>query len=192
VIVGIVGKQGRGKTLLMTALGYIASRYGSFYLRYLIAKEHYNVFNHKTIYANYKLKFPFNPVGSIEAMDDMKKGTALLDELYLWCDSRASMSGVNKAVNNIAHAARKKEMDILYTSHSWGKVDKRIRHITDLILAPDIDIRTGVITVNVIDAVENTCKILNKFKLSGSLFFNMYDTTEEVAEIEKPSEEDND
>lgn len=182
MIVGIVGKQGRGKTLLLSILAYYTSRLGSFNVRYLLTKEIFSLANVKKVYANYKLSFPFEPVLTPDDLEKMTGGSAFLDEFYQWAKARKSMSGINAQINNIAMAARKRDVDVFWTSHRFGKLDKDIRAITDVILAPEYNLFTGAMDVTILDAIEKQARILGKFSIYAKPFYSVYDTKEEIAD----------
>lgn len=184
MIAGIVGKLGRGKTLLLTALAYVTHEAGSIYTKHLIFDKIFNYSNCKTIYSNYKLNFDFKPVTNAEALDNMTDGSAFFDEFWLWCDSRMSMSQKNKSISGIALKSRKRNMDIYYTAQNLSRIEKRIRNITDVILIPEINEKTGIMTVEVCEPNEKFKLVLRKFKIYILPFLKMYDTKEEIQELE--------
>ena len=190
MIAGIIGKLGRGKTLLMSILAYLTFKKGSFYVRQLIFPEIFSLSNSKIIYSNYFLKFPFTPIHDAESLENMKEGSAFLDEFWLWVDSRMSMSKRNVAINNMALTSRKRNLDIFYTSQSWGKIDKRIRQITDVLLVPNYNMNTGTIAVDVIEPLQNAYVVIKTFRLPAKCFFNLYDTKQEIDDLENNKETD--
>ena len=187
MIAGIVGKLGRGKTVLLTALAYINATSGSFFVKRLLFPEIFNMSNHKKVYANYHLKFPFEPVSDFEQINTMNEGSAFLDELWLWADSRMSMSKKNQAVSMIALTSRKRDIDIYYTAQNWSRIDKRIRNITDVILIPEINQATGVMKVEVCEPNEKFKQVIKTFRINMIPFFQMYDTKEEINSLNDSS-----
>ena len=183
MIAGIVGKLGRGKTALLTALAYINKTAGSFYVKRLLFPEIFNMSNHFKVYANYKLKFDFEPVTDFEQINTMNEGSAFLDELWLWADSRMSMSKKNQAVSMIALTSRKRDIDIYYTAQNWSRIDKRIRNITDVILIPEINQATGMMKVEVCEPNEKFKQVIKTFTINMLPFFSMYNTKEEIQEL---------
>lgn len=190
MIAGIIGKLGRGKTLLMSILAYLTFKKGSFYVRQLIFPEIFSLSNSQIIYSNYYLKFPFKPIHDAEALENMHEGSAFLDEFWLWVDSRMSMSSRNASINNMALTSRKRSLDIFYTSQSWGKIDKRIRQITDVLLVPNYDMHSGEIAVDVIEPLQNAYVVIKHFRLPAKCFFNLYDTKQEIDNLEENNKTD--
>lgn len=183
MIVGILGKPGKGKTLLMTFLAWLTKEYGRWICEKLLFKDTISRTNNNDIFANYKLKFDFTPVITFEDMENMRSGSAFMDEFWLWCDSRLSSSSKTRAVSSLALISRKRGLHIYYTSQTWGKIDPRVRMITDLLLVPDFNKRTNVVKVLIMDTSEKNAIILNEFSFNAKPFFNLYDTTEEIGSL---------
>ena len=72
-IVMVSGKQGCGKTMVMSAIGLA------------------HVLKGEKIYANYHLNYPYIPVRNMKDLYDMKDGLFLADELWRWLFSRRAM-----------------------------------------------------------------------------------------------------
>ena len=183
MIVGILGKPGHGKTLLLTFLAWMTSKYGKLYCEAMLYKDISSRKNDKDIFANYHLEFPFNVVETFDDLEKMRKGSAFLDEFWLWCDSRLSSSTKTKAVSSLALIGRKRGLNTYYTSQTWGKIDPRVRSITDILLVPDFNKRTYVVKVMVLDTSEKDVVVLNEFSFYGKPFFDMYDTSEEIGSL---------
>jgi len=119
-IIGIVGLQGTGKTMVMTGLGYSEKLRG------------------KQIYANYSLKYPYTYIDSLQALDNIHDGIVLLDEFWLWVFNRSSMSRINQDIVKIVMLNRKRGITILYTEQTYTQVDKLIRNVTNYWILPKI------------------------------------------------------
>lgn len=121
-LVGIIGELGSGKTLSLAWL------------------MQHNFYRGRQLYSNFHLKPPlrYTPIKSIEEIEDMREGVFGGDELWLWLDSRASRTKVNRAVAMILGKSRKRGIDIIYTTQSFKQIDIRIRNITDFIIEPKL------------------------------------------------------
>jgi len=183
MIAGIIGKLGRGKTVLLTTIAYLNHKFGSFYVNRLLYPELFDLTNSNKIYANYKLNFPFEPVNSYSGLEKMEKGSAFLDEFWLWADSRMSLSSKNKIISMMALTSRKRGLNVYYTAQNFSRIEKRIRNITDILILPNYDIRTGILKVEVIEPAENYKKVIKAFSLNVKPFFELYDTRQEITDI---------
>ena len=122
-IIEIVGKQGTGKTLLMTSMA--THKYKP--QGYLIGSNMHS----------YKFNdFYFAKIDDIKAFepDRDKKYLFLLDEVasYSNLDSRMSMTKGNINAIKVLTQLRKKRISLIYTMQFLGN-DKRFRSITDTI-----------------------------------------------------------
>jgi len=172
-LVAIIGELGSGKTLSMTWL------------------MNHNFNKGRQLYANYHLKPPltYNPIKSIEEIEDMKQGVFGGDELWLWLDSRASRTKANRAVSMILAKSRKRGVDIIYTTQSFRQIDVRIRNITDFIIEPRLN------------RAETLCRMFwySRWDMSSPIkikkfytppFFKLYDTTEEIDLLTSEAEDE--
>jgi hypothetical protein len=118
-IIMVSGKQGVGKTLVMTAIGYLAYKSG------------------RTIYSNYQLAYPYQPVSSMKQLYRMRNGVFLADELWRWVMSRQSMKKENISVlSDIVENLRKRNMDMIFSTHHPMHVDAMVRRVTTHYLIP--------------------------------------------------------
>jgi hypothetical protein len=105
---------GCGKTAFLTWLGH----------------QHKN--SGKTIFANYQVTFAdWIAPAEILMMKKLENCTILIDELWTIIDSRQSLSGENKFLNDIILASRKRGVTIAGTSQMPHMLDKRFRDIAD-------------------------------------------------------------
>jgi len=102
--------------------------------------------------------------------------------LWQWLDSRVSSSKRNRLVNQILLTSRKRDIHFAYTTQSFKQTDIRVRKITDFIaipyLSPDNRWCRLVIYNN------PTLDVLKAFKFETAKYFQLYNTKEEVAELE--------
>ena len=77
-------------------------------------------------------------VTTIEDIEKIYNGVALLDEFWSWIDSRGSgFSETNIVVTGILHKSRKRGFSIIYESKLIHMTDRRIRELTDYVLRPN-------------------------------------------------------
>lgn len=120
-IVGIFGKQGTGKTLLMIALGKQFHDQGI------------------PIYSNTPLSFKHTLIHSIDELEKMRYGVALLDEMWLWVSARTSMTKMNQELMRIIMLNRKRKISIFYTAQLEYQADRLLRGVTRYFLYPHIE-----------------------------------------------------
>lgn len=106
------GNLGSGKTLLlvMAALKYPPE---------------------KRIYSNFHIDLPNVTLIGPDDMHDIEHGLVLLDEMYLWLDSRMSGSKENIKLSHAIFKSRKRGLDIWGTVQLTGSVDLRFRTLVD-------------------------------------------------------------
>ena len=109
VLIADIGNYGSGKTLTMTTMGYLA------HLQRI------------PIYTNYEVSFPHTRIESIEDLDNISNGLALLDEFWYTLDSRASNTKVNRTISVIISKSRKRNLDIITTEQDLSLLDLRLR-----------------------------------------------------------------
>jgi len=119
-IIGIFGLQGCGKTMAMTALGYLAHK------------------KKVPIYSNYHLEYPYTPIDTLEDINQIHDGVFLADELWLWCFSRSSQTKLNQDLIKIVMLNRKRNVTIVYTTQNIIQVDKLLRLVTTTWVEPHI------------------------------------------------------
>jgi hypothetical protein len=178
MLIGIEGGLGSGKTLAMTYLEYIAkTKYKS------------------KVASNYFTKFADTFIDSIETFNGFRQGMMLLDEIWLWSDSRKSSSSRNEIVNKIPLTSRKRRFIIVYTSQQLSQVDLRIRNITDVFvkvrLKPILDSK-GKPLLDDKGRILKVCIMrfrkcpLRKIIFLANDMYDLYDTEEEVNSLDVP------
>lgn len=110
----IEGNLGSGKTLIATIIG-----------------KH----SKKDVVSNYQLNYPFLQFDLetfVASRYDNK--TILLDEAYVYMDSRNSMATTNKLMSYVLFQSRKKNLSIFLTIQLTGTIDIRYRKLVDFII----------------------------------------------------------
>lgn len=168
-IFGIVGKQGKGKTWLMTYLGY---------------NEHIN--HNRPIYSNYSLKFPYTPISSIAGLQSVRNGVLLLDEFWLWLRSRLAMSKLNQEINKVIMLNRKRNVSIIFTAQHPMFVDADLRRVINNWFRPTIEVDANgnpyvefLVTDFLDKKIEEVYTVPYTIEFIGSL----YNTNEEIKDL---------
>jgi hypothetical protein len=118
MIIGCYGGMSSGKTLTAAK----------------IAKEYYD--NGYSIFSNINLLFPYLPLDTDHIEKYMtgeiviEKCVFLIDEMYLFIDSRLGGSKQSKLYSYFALQTSKKSIVLVYTAQQKHSVDKRIRDNT--------------------------------------------------------------
>lgn len=158
----IHGKLGSGKTLLATLLCFLLE---------------------KDVFANYTIKIPnikFKKFGIGLIFDNLLSNiTLILDEAYVYLESRFSMSKTNKLMSYLMFQSRKRNLDIILTAQLQSTIELRYREMID-------------ITIECVKSIENQMFIY-KWETDNRIGFfsipfekaieiyNYYDTNEIVS-----------
>lgn len=110
----VLGELGSGKTLFLSLLAKTA--------------EH----NKMPIYSNFTLRMKHVKNIDIGDLEMIRNGLLLIDEAYLWLESRASSSMLNKYISRLIFQSRKRGFDFFISSQLHGAVDLRFRFLEDL------------------------------------------------------------
>ncbi len=169
-ILGIFGNLGSGKTLLASILAYTFKQKGY------------------KIYANYNLKIrdyyidlsnPEEFIKVFEKINPKIKNLMVLDELYIFLDSRTSASIRNRLYDTIVLQSRKLNLNIIHTEQDPKAVDLRLRLITNYYLYPEYDKENDLLNITVFDNLY--AQPIRNLKVENvSRFFNLYDTTQKI------------
>lgn len=120
MITGYYGIQGAGKTLTMV---------------YDLVKNNHR--KKKTIKTNMVIAVESEVITKKEIVEYTKTDSNIkncymaLDEIQMIADSRNSMSKANKLISYLVLQARKRSVDLSYTTQSIHQVEKRLRDQTD-------------------------------------------------------------
>lgn len=95
----------------------------------------------RRIFCNYHVNFPYTPFDQElffklnEEEFQLDNCHIVADEGYLYMDARTSMSGGNRVVNYYSMQTRKRAVDMSITTHSFDRLDKRIRQAVTVRIA---------------------------------------------------------
>jgi len=205
LIIMVSGKQGVGKTMVMTAMGF---------MEYLRGTK---------IYANYHLNYDYTPVTSMDDMFQMKNGLFLADELWRWLQSRRSMRKDQlEILSDVVENLRKRNMDMIFSTHHPMHIDTMVRRVTTHYIIPKIiplvvpdndllsqfiddkeELKDAYIAVkDIISHPENYAVHvtiydemdypIRTFMLENLEFWgSMYDTRQEIGQLNKEKKESN-
>lgn len=118
VVAIITGLKGDGKTTLSTLFAYNAFKAG------------------RPVYSNYGLKFDYTELYLNKVkheIDQLQDAMLVVDEAYLYVDSRNPMSAGNKAISYLVLQTRKKGVDLILNLLQKGLGDLRIRENSDYV-----------------------------------------------------------
>ena len=124
----VAGNVGKGKTL------------------FAVIDAYYNKINlHHLIYTNMNsLTFKDKYITSLEQLDDDnnpdKFKLLFLDEIYMWLDSRESITKRNRIRTYKFLQSRKDYYNIIGTLQDFYSIDVRFRHITDYLIYPEVNL----------------------------------------------------
>lgn len=107
----------------------------------------------------------------------------LLDEGYIYLDSRMSMSEKNRLMSYVLFQSRKKNVDIYITLQIYGSIEKRFRELTDYIINCKTVIGGFKYTIFKPNVPFQTKSVFLPFYRAYP-FMKLYDTNEIVEEEE--------
>lgn len=113
MLVSVNGFPGAGKTLLLTAFAWMSR-------------------GKIPIYSNFNLRMKGATLITIEDLEGIEDGLILIDEAYLWLESRISGSELNRYMSRIVFQSRKRGLDIFTSEQVHGSIDLRFRSLEDL------------------------------------------------------------
>ena len=154
----VMGSLGSGKTLFLSSL--------------------INEVSPKTkIYANYHIKCKNFTLVGVEDLENLKEGLLLIDEAYLWLESRTSGSELNRYISYLIFQSRKRGFDVFASTQINTALDLRFRLITDVkILAIGLD-KNKIGFKYMFQGWGNTKNILFPYEKAKEIF-KIYDTLE--------------
>ena len=159
----VYGELGNGKTLTMTALGYYFKNKG------------YDVYSN--YYTTFSKLLPMEVedfINFFENINENVKNLFLIDEIYVFIDSRVSASVMNRAYASIMLQTRKKSTNIIYTAQDPYSVEKRLRIITNYYFYPKLDKEKDKIYVMISDMSFEPIRVITIN--NASKFYGMYNT----------------
>jgi len=163
MLVGIQGRMGHGKTLMMTILCE--------YLHHGLGVQ---------LAANYGL-LNAERVKSMSDIWAFNSGVMAIDELWLSADARASHANV--FFSQLVNQSRKKKMILFYTTQHIRQVDVRVRNATDYLIFCDKTPQGHWIQIIDWQYREMLRKYLIPFEQARK-FYPFYDTYEVLQPLE--------
>jgi hypothetical protein len=157
MIIGITGKMGSGKTLLMSLFGFFFSEI-------------------VPVYANYSTIFA-HPLKSLKQLFSIEKGVVLIDEIHLQIDSRSWYGKKQIQFTHWLNQTRKKNLLLIYTSQHFKQVDVRLRRATDLLIQA-VSFRNFFKYIFIEPNTGIILKVLKANKEKMKEFYNIYNTFE--------------
>jgi len=159
MIIGIVGKMGSGKTLLMSLFGFLLSP---------LVK----------VFANYSTIFA-QPLTSLKQLFEIEQGIILIDEIHLQIDSRAWYGSRQIKFTHWLNQTRKRNLLLIYTSQHFKQVDVRLRKATNLLIQA-LNLKSCFKYIFIEPETGIVLKILKVDKDKMKEFYNIYNTFEFV------------
>ena len=168
MLIGIIGKLGSGKTLLLARL------------MHLFEDTHFNCSNFYCQYSDY-ITSAEEMILRIDEIESDRPRKFYIDEIGVVLSALNFYKDESEVMVDIATKSRKLKTDIYYTSQHMMMVDRQIRRITDIILHVtsknlkngDIEIMIQPFEHNGLYTVESIPK-----KFIGNYYFDTYNTDE--------------
>ena len=107
--------------------------------------------------------------------------TVIIDEAYLWVDSRTSQSGYNKLMTYFMFQSRKRDVDLYVTTQQFENVDLRLRRNAQVRARCRNNKKTGMISVSMLNLQSGERR---PFRLFGPHWYRYYDT-KEIPDLQK-------
>lgn len=165
-IICVLGERGDGKTLVMTALGYLYLKVDNY-----VIWSNYHITGYPSRYFNFEelAEFP----------EDLRDAVVLLDEAHIGADAYEAIFGRVKSITNFITQLRKRNVTLLYSTQRFLTVAKRMRNMTNYTLEVEKTDIKGIIDCMVYDRqLPYGDDFIKYFRLDGRQFFNMYNTNE--------------
>lgn len=95
----------------------------------------------RQVYSNLHLHFPYTKLDFSDLIDlesgeisaEIQDAVMIVDEAYLWIESRASSSKKNRLLSYLLLQSRKRNLDIFLVAHSMHQLDRRVRENCDVL-----------------------------------------------------------
>ncbi len=177
MIVGIIGKRGTGKTITMAKTVMDMLKKGkTVYTNFHI--------NKKAIPKKYHSKIKLLDSDFFKNYKDFKLYNCALfiDEIYVYIDSRSSMSKRNILWSYFINQTRKRDVDLYFTTQFFRQVELRLRENTEIFIFPQIiKQKNDIFIVNKIFSYGDTLKKIGREVFKGNDYFDVYDTDEIIS-----------
>lgn len=109
-----------------------------------------------TVYANYKLHFPYVRLDKkqfdkmVKNKEELRNAVLCIDEAHMWLDSRNSMRQKNIGISYFILQTRKRNVRLLCTTQHLHQVEKRLRDTVDILtFCRNLSIQTATVVKGV-------------------------------------------
>jgi len=163
----ILGYMGSGKTLLLTAIAKMSN---------------------KQIISNYHLNIPYKPFSIYDFVNGKYNDClVLIDEAYVFLESRISGSIRNRYMSYMLFQSRKKTIEIIMSMQLMNTVDLRYRELADVIVICNGMNKKGF-KYQVINRISQRMISLTMSHEKAETIYPLFDTNE-VVEVERSANE---
>lgn len=165
MLVTIAGDLGSGKTFVATVIACILARHGRLIVpNYILRLENVQPFDLNTFLAGRYFHC-----------------CVILDEAYVYLESRISTSNLNRAMSHIVFQSRKRDCDVIVTVQLNDTIDLRFRELSQVyVLAQH---RTNRFVYDIYRRMPDrtTKHFMKSIPLrKAEALFNLYDTTQVI------------
>ncbi len=178
MIVGIIGKRGSGKTITMAKTVKDMLKKG----KTVYTNFHINL---KAIDKKYHSKIHLLDSNFFKNYKDFKlyNCALFLDEIYIYIDSRSSMSKRNRLWSYFINQTRKRDVDLYFTTQFFRQVEVRLRDSTEIFIFPEVikAKNNQIIVNNKIYSYGDNFKKIGTERFIGNDYYDVYDTDEIIS-----------
>lgn len=157
----ITGIPRSGKTLLATYFSFFNNR--------------------NTVYANYSILQNIK-YKSIELNDfienELSDCLIILDEAYIWLESRLAMSKINRLCSYVLMQSGKHDVDIILTSQLLSMLEMRFRNLMTTLITAEHDEKNKLFIYNIYNNRYHYKKTLKFKEIDMSYYYDKYKTLE--------------
>lgn len=114
-------------------------------------------------------------VGDMKNNVELYNKTVVLDEAYLFMDSRRSQSGFNNLMTYFTLQTRKRGVDLYICTQQFTNVDLRLRQNADIRATCRFDKASQVCRVRMVNMRDGTRRVV---KIYGPEYYKFFDTNE--------------
>lgn len=174
MIIGIIGIEGSGKTLLMNIIATYLKKYGDYMIMTNQQTYKFKDYDFEKDFLMYREKI----IAERKEGKLPKKILLTITEIMQYLDSRESMKKGNISLGKKLLQIRKQGFDMIYDTQLLGGADLRLRKITEFNLMPEFDERTMILKWNQVDMSGRSLNTKSLRITNDS--FKLYDTYEDI------------
>jgi len=162
----VFGYMGSGKTLFLSALAKMSK---------------------KKVVSNYNLSFPHTKFSIYDFVNGKYNNClVLIDEAYVYIESRLSGSLRNRYMSYMLFQARKKNIEILMSMQLTNSIDQRYRNLSDMSVFCNGVNRKGF-RYTIVNSKGRMVKMLMRYEVAEKIY-PVFDTNEVIASERTPNE----